>query len=237
MTDPIKQYLYLVVDRQSNYIISICSSPSIANAVSDGFLNSTVMVIYWPYLTFENKNLKKHGLDYQINFKLIRLATKPVNERSTEVNVAEPSAKTFMNLRYDLVEVIEPTEDWISMRRLANTRLYLITYLERAIERYMIKHQTFSQDSLFYPILHNELHKTNSSSFREYAEISGMSEKETISHLKNKLESMSIYVFRMKAFWEKYVDYINSIQSETDINDILRLIEVELLGGDREIDH
>lgn len=234
MTDPVKQYLYLVVDRENKFVISICPSPSIANALSNGFLNSSVMVIYWPFLTLSKSNLLTHGTDYRINFKVTRL-TKNIPLRGSEVNVAEPSKKTTSNLFYDLVEIdfSELHNDWHIKRKLANKRLYLMTYLERAIDRYMIKYKEFSYDELFYSAIKDEL---KNETLKDYAEILGMTEKESISHLKNKLESMTIYVIRMRAFWEKYVNYINIIQLNDDSHLVLRSIEIGLMGGERKIE-
>jgi len=57
MLDGIKQYLYLIVDRETNLILTRCQNASTANAVSRGFLNSTVMVINRPDF-FHNEKMK-----------------------------------------------------------------------------------------------------------------------------------------------------------------------------------
>lgn len=236
MTDPIKQYLYLVVDREKNRVIAICPSASTANALSDGFINSTVMMVYWPYLSFQNKTLQLYGSDIHRNLKLIKLSKGQVPLRASESNVAELSKETFLNLLYDLKEISaeDISNQWLTTRKLANKRLRLIVHLERSIERYMVKHRDFCYDNLFYSIIDKELDQpVISDSIREYSEISGLSEKESIKHLKNKLESVSMSVVRMKAFWEKYVRYINSLQHDNDDNETIRLIEVELMGGGR----
>jgi hypothetical protein len=77
MLDGIKQYLYLVVDRETNLILTRCQNASIANAVSRGFLNSSIMVIYYPFLNIKG-GINEYSENKNISYKLIRKYSMPV---------------------------------------------------------------------------------------------------------------------------------------------------------------
>jgi hypothetical protein len=234
MSIKIGQYCYTVVDRQNNLVLSCCPTPSMANAISNGFLNSAVMVIPLDTLNSEI-DLSNYGKDPKLTFKIVRYF-KDVPPRTTEVNIAEPRQSYPDSPLYDLVNFDEFSESWVEKRKLANKRLNLVNYLEKAIERYTIKFREFAQDDLFYLSFLKESIGPQSDSIKEYALISGISEEESFKHLKNKFESMTISIIRAKALWEKYVSYINKIDINESVPRIKHLIEVELLGGSRKID-
>lgn len=235
MLDGIKQYLYLVVDRETNLILTRCQNASTANAVCRGFLNSTIMVINRPDF-FNNDKMQKYHNDSQITFKLTTNDFTGIS--SLEANVGEKVANS--NNRYDFIEQIKLDQIWLDKRNLANIRSKIFSIIEAKIERYLARYTLYVGDSVLYQYLAQEFGKCDvknncySESILEYSNIMSMSPSEAFNDLKMKYDSFCLTSIRYAAIWEKTVIAINTMKTYSDINYFYADLEAELAGMNRQ---
>jgi hypothetical protein len=235
MLDGIKQYLYLVVDRETNRILTRCRNASTANAVSRGFLNSTVMVINRPDF-FHNDRMKIYHKNSEITFILTIKNSSGVP--SLESNVGEKT--TIGNEYFNFIENTDTDQEWNNKRSLANTRSEIFSNIEAKIERYLARYSSFVGDSILYQHLSQEFDKCKidedyySESIIEYSKILSMSPYEAFNDLKMKYDSISIITMRYSAIWEKNILAINSITDYSNKSQLYLDIEAELAGLNRQ---
>jgi hypothetical protein len=235
MLDGIKQYLYLVVDRETNLILTRCQNASIANAVSRGFLNSTVMVINRPDF-FHNEKMKEYYKNNQITFKLT--IKNFSGTYSLESNVGEKSNAGTQYFNFIEESIID--QEWKNKRLLANTRSEIFSNIESKIERYLARYSLFVGDSILYQHLSQEFNRCNidegyySESIVEYSKILSMTANEAYSDLKMKYDSFCLTTVRYSAIWEKTILKVNSIIDYSNINYLYLDVEAELAGMNRQ---
>jgi hypothetical protein len=237
-----KQYLFLVVDQETATIITKCPSMSIANAVCKGITNSSVMVIHYAHMG------TKHEINqYQDNptlvYQLVREArlTTDVSAISTsESNVYKSVSRTENGKPFDIVKITTPSDDWIEKRKLGNFRSNKIRSLELICERYMARGNNFSNDEIFFQYLSTQLPLVNETlddypaGIVEWANIVNVSPKQAYRELKLDYDSTGIFVMRVHAIWNKYVDIINQLDEETFARqDVFMNLETEIKFGKR----
>lgn len=221
MLNGIKLYLFLVVDQETKGILTKCSSMAAAIAVSKGILNSSPMLVRYPYL---NHKVNQYHTDIQINYKLVRPSNNLSNMPS-EVNVYETVDNSISNKLFELVS-IDVDDNWLEKRKLANFRSKKIEYLETTCERYMSRVKNFAGDELFFQYIGKELDLVNVESNRypgsiiEWAEINSVSNKAAYYELKMLYESMGITMVRVHAIWTKYIDRINKISTQAEFEQL-----------------
>lgn len=235
MLDGIKQYLYLVVDRETNLILTRCQNASTANAVSRGFLNSTIMVINRPDF-FNNDKMQKYHDNSQITFKLTTNDFSGIS--SLEANVGEKVANSNYNFNFIEQTIVE--QSWTDKRKLANARSKIFSIIEAKIERYLARYTLFVGDSVLYQYLSQEFGKCDvknncySESILEYSNIMSMLPSEAFNDLKMKYDSFCLTSVRYAAIWEKTVIAINAMKTYSDINYFYADLEAELAGMNRQ---
>jgi len=235
MLDGIKQYLYLVVDRETNLVLTRCQNASTANAVSRGFLNSTIMVINRPDF-FNNDKMQKYRDNNQITFKLTTNDFSGIS--SLEANVGEKVANSNYNFNFIEQTVVE--QSWTDKRKLANARSKIFSIIEAKIERYLARYTLFVGDSILYQYLAQEFSKCDvknncySESILEYSNIMSMLPSEAFNDLKMKYDSFCLTSVRYAAIWEKTVIAINAMKTYSDINYFYADLEAELAGMNRQ---
>jgi len=235
MLDGIKQYLYLVVDRETNLILTRCQNASTANAVSRGFLNSTIMVINRPDF-FNNDKMQKYHDNSQITFKLTTNDFSGIS--SLEANVGEKVANSNYNFNFIEQTIVE--QSWTDKRKLANVRSKIFSIIEAKIERYLARYTLFVGDSVLYQYLAQEFGKCDvknncySESILEYSNIMSMLPSEAFNDLKMKYDSFCLTSVRYAAIWEKAVIAINTMKTYSDINYFYADLEAELAGMNRQ---
>ena len=233
MLDGIKQYLYLVVDRETNLILTRCRNAATANAVSRGFLNSTVMVINRPDF-FQDDRMRSYGTTNQISFKLTISNFSGIS--SLESNVGEKLYNK--NHYFDFIEYQTENQEWKEKRQLANTRSKIFSIIESKIERYLARYISFVAETMVYQHLSNEFQNyddtncTYSDTIIEYSKIVSLTPKEAFDDLKMKYDSYCLTTIRYFAIWEKSILTINSLAEFTD--KIYADIEAELAGMNRQ---
>jgi hypothetical protein len=243
MFNGFKQYLFLVVDQETAKIITKCPSMSIANAVCKGILNSSVMVIHYPFMSTRHE-INQYQDDHLINYQLVR-ENKSTIDRSvistSDANVYKPVERTENGKPFDIVKIETVSEDWLDKRKLGNFRSNRIRSLELICERYMARGNNFSNDEIFFQYLSTQLPLVNEESDHypdsivEWANIVGINPRQAYQELKLDYDSTGIFVMRMHAIWNKYVDIINQIPSvaEFDKHDIFINLETEIKFGKR----
>jgi hypothetical protein len=236
--------LFLVIDNNSSGILTRCVSASCANAVSKGILNSSTMVVKFPFMR-NNHDINRYQDDPRLNFKLVRLYDPEKVQQTPSNWGGESNDYQFMeskdNKPFDLVFFDKKyiTDDWIKKRKISNLRANHIRNLETICERYMARLKNFVADEIFMTYLSDQLnlsdHKTQTypASIKEYAEISNMTPAGAFNELKMTYDSTGISIMRIHAIWNKYVDEINSFEKEEDIQNIYQRIETELIHGER----
>jgi hypothetical protein len=232
MLNGIKLYLFLVVDQETKGILTKCSSMASAIAVSKGILNSSPMLVRYPYL---NHNVNQYNTDIKINYKLVRPSNNLSNMPS-EVNVYDTVEKSSSNRLFELVSIDADTA-WLEKRKLANFRSEKIEYLETTCERYMSRIKNFTGDELFFQYIGKELELVNvennqyPNSIIEWAEINAVSNKAAYYELKMLYESMGITMVRVHAIWSKYVEKINNMCTQEEFDELAKF-ELELRFGE-----
>lgn len=240
MINDFKEYLFLVIDQETKGVLTRCSSASIANSVSKGILNSSMMTIYFPYFRTKH-NIINYQSDISLNYKLVRAHKSEYSNLqmpTSDVEMYEIVEKTNSGRTFDLVEITDVDSEWIEKRKLANQRSEKIRSLEIVCERYMARLKEFSADDMFFQYLKTQLPLVDEEknqypySILEWAEIRNVSPSSAFQELKMKYESVNISIMRIHAIWNKYVDQINSL-SLNDLNEslILSKLENELREG------
>jgi len=225
----VKQYLFLVVDQESKGILTSCSSPTIANSVSKGIINSSPMTVHFLHLGTGHP-INNYRNTIENNYKLV--SNNP--SMGSEVNVSEYVKKTISGKLYDLEEFF-PDQQFLEKRNLANTRCRSISELETFCERYLSRIKNYAGDDILFLALEKDIEYYNltgkySNGIIEWAEINNVSLDAALQELKMLLDTAKITAVRIHAIWNKYVNYINSL-SEYD-PDLGIKIQAELRFGE-----
>lgn len=243
MFNGIKQYLFLVVDQETAGVITKCSTASIANAVSKGIINSSTMVIHFPYMTTKH-DINQYQDDFRLNYKIVRAykskvsnMVPPVGEGDVyEIVDSVPSGKTF-----DLRKIESITPEWIEKRKLGNFRAAKIRSLEMICERYLARLKNFTSDDAFLQYFSTQISLVDEKnnyyppSIIEWANISNVTPQTAYQELKLNYDSIGIAMMRMHAIWNKYVDKFNQIDSEEEFEEknLFLDLEVEIKFGQK----
>ena len=209
MLEGVKNYIFFVVDQENKGILGYAPSPSIANAVSKGLANSSVMLV--PAFNIEKTILDSFNTNFKNNFKLVRNFYSPYSNATmmtSEGNVCEPRKEIQWSKHFDCVP-ITVSDEWLEKRKIAGARINKLKYIETIIERYLTRFKQFTADSIFYNYLGSQINLCDpdldhySSSIIEWAEISDLTPKAAYYHLKMQYESASITIFRANAIWNR----------------------------------
>lgn len=237
-----KQYLYLVIDQINKCVITTTTSISTANAVSNGILNSSPMIIWFPY--FDNTHdIVKANRNENINYKLVRKFVTH-NKGGTTVadsHMYECVEETPSGRMFDLVpmDVNLITSEWTNRRRLGNFRASLMMELEMYCERYLARTINFCGDELLFPYLQKQIELSNpeieyySPGIQEWALLNEIDSADAYQELKMKYDSACINTMRVNAFWNKLVNKFNNITLEDSLtqSDIFKRMEAYFVFG------
>jgi hypothetical protein len=229
-----KSYLYLIVDQATKGVITYSHSASISNAVSKGIMNSSCMLIHFPFLAGKH-DINRYLEDLSLNYKLVKKHDPEFSNfkfMDSEMNVAEPTNTVPSGKTFDLVPLNQElvTKQWLEKRRLGNFRVVNIRSLEMNCDRYLSRFKQFTADDMFFPYLTEQLQLVNvenntyPDSIVEWAAINDMAPRAAYTELKMHKDSMDISVMRIHAIWNKYVGKFNSVSTKEE------LAELELFG-------
>jgi hypothetical protein len=245
MLSAAKSYLYLIVDQATKGVISHSPIASVSNAVAKGIMNSSCMLIHYPFL-MGNSDINRYLNDINLNYKLVKKHAPEFSNfkfMDSEMSVAEstntiPNGKTF-----DLVpmnaELI--TADWLEKRRLGNFRTVNIRSLEMHCDRYLSRFKQFTADDMLFPFLSEQLKLVDvvkeqyPASIIEWANINSVSPRAAFNELKMQKDSMDISIMRVHAIWNKYVEKFNSISTPEELSalELFGRLESEFKFGER----
>ena len=229
MLNGLKSYLFLVVDQETKGILTKCSSMNTANAVSKGILNSSPMLVRYPYM---NHDVNRYNNDHTLNYKLVKKITSPSKNMASEMCVYDAVSTTNSKNIFELIPISVDNE-WLEKRKLANFRSLKMDYLELTCERYMARIKNFAGDELFFQYLGKQLDLVNlkidyfPDCIKEWAEINEVSDSAAYYELKMIYDSLGITAFRIHAVWSKYVQQINNIFSEEEFEKTCSFSDIE----------
>lgn len=204
------KYKIFVIDNETFLILCETNSVPIANAISMGLLNTSVMVV----------NIDQ-DYDDNLNYKLLQTVTV---QKTGEANAAFISQDLDKKKRHAIELVDNPSDRFLERKKLAKLRRTGMQHLECGCQRYLARLHDFFADSDFYMILSKELDQCDpendfyTDAFREYADIANQDVSVVYKELKMMHSSYSINVFKMHAIWRKYVDKINLLFDAREIH-------------------
>lgn len=234
-----KSLVHLVVDLK-NYGVLTCSHSSIpvANAVSQGLLNTSVQNIFLPEKVEYFKNYNTQAIEREKNCLVVKQT--PFALTAGEGNIGRSVDRTANKRLFDVVEMTseEVTEEWIKRRHLANLRLQSLVLLESKLERYMVRLKSFSGDEMFVPFMAQELNQCDmplgvfTPAIIEWANIAGVDPATAVNELSMKVRSYLLSISRLNAIWVKYVNKINALETLAEMTSCLNdSLEMELRSG------
>jgi hypothetical protein len=228
---------HLVVDLTNYGVLTTATSVSVANAVAQGLVNTSVLDIWLPDRA---EYFKDFAHSVNKNCTLIKKTSRA--SISSDANIGKAVEKTPSGQHFDILEtnVAEVSADWLVKRKLANDRQFSMSLLERKIERYMSRAKHFTGDELFIPFMSQQLpqcdHARNiyTPAVTEWATIAGMSPGAAFNELSMKVSGCLLSVSRLNAIWVKYVDKINRLDDKLEMTQCLHeQLEMELRSGSR----
>ena len=225
--------LQLVVDQANFGILTHVSGFAVANAVSAGIQNTSIMNVL--ILDRPEFSRRQYRMSESDNLILVR---KFVNKAFTYIpcdgNVALAVPSTSNSRMFDVEVMQNISHEWMERRKLANIRAEGFTNLEQKIERYMCRVKMFSGDEIFIPFMARELERDVSPAIIEWAEIQGITEMEARADLEIRVKTTQYVVSKFNAVWEKYVKKINNLYTSADITNCLNDdVEAFLRSGNR----
>lgn len=204
------KYKIFLVDNESFLILCEVSSVPIANALSLGLLNTTVMVV----------NIDQDYSD-DLVFRLLQTVTV---QKIGEGNAAFISKDLDKKKRHAIELFDSPSERFLERKKLSKVRRTGIQNLERGCQRYLARLHDFFADTDFYSALIKELdicdpaNNFYTEALIDYSKILRQDVSTTYKELKMMYDSYSASVFKMHALWRKYVDKINLLSDPREIH-------------------
>jgi hypothetical protein len=240
-----KSYLYLIIDQASKGVITYSHSASISNAVSKGIMNSSCMMIHFPFLVSKH-DINRYLEDLSLNYKLVKKhdpAFSNYKFMDSEMNVAESTEFIQSGKTFDLVPMDQTslTDEWLEKRRLGNFRVINIRSLEMNCDRYLSRFKQFSADDMLFPYITEQINLVDTdrniypNSIVEWANINSMTPRAAFNELKMKKDSMDISIMRIHALWTKYVEKFNSVSTPKEVAalELFGHLESELKFGEK----
>lgn len=244
MLDVEKPYLYPVVDQETFRVLCFCLNSTIANAVSEGLLNSSPMTVHYPLAGLAMNPVKDYNTDSQKTLALV-LKMNATNKLTaggyvtSDCNVAKVVDQTPTGRVLDFV-VADSDSDWQARRRLAQQRNDAIELLERRCDRYLSRTSYFTGDPVFLPYLAQQLALCRpeladyTAVIRDWAEIQEIEPARAYDELKMIWDSAGIAAVKVHALWRKYVRLINQLDNRRDMDACVQVqFESEFRFGKR----
>lgn len=240
-----KSYLYLIIDQDTKGIITYSHSASISNAVTKGIMNTSCMMIHFPFLKGKHE-INRYLDDLSLNYKLVKKHDPEFSNfkfMDSEMSVAGVANSTRNGKSFDIVplDLNLITDEWIEKRRLGNFRVVNIRSLEMHCDRYLTRFKQFTADDVLFPYLSEQISLSDVTNniyppaLIEWANINSIEPRAAYNELKMLKDSMDISVMRIHAVWYKYVEKFNSISTQEELSslDLFGNLEAELKFGER----
>ena len=192
-----------VVDQESFLVLCKTDSIRVANAICEGLLNTSTMVVSVAETYSETRN--------QI------LIQNRANNKLGEGNAAKHCDMLPKDVRHDLKSCGEVNKTLLKKKELCLLRKEGMEILEKNCIRFSSRNVNFINDDVFLYSIGNALKDANSPVIQEWAEIKEVSYAEAKNELQMIHDSVTISTIKMNAVWRKFVDKINTLENRRDI--------------------
>jgi hypothetical protein len=190
---------YIVVDMETEGILCESITPSIAQAVSLGFINSTIKVLPMSYSVFKERyghyDFNQHKVYY--------------THQNMQVNIMNPN-------------IVD--DKWVDSKQLAHTRNNFHTAWEARCKQFLQnRNHDFHTLGVLDGYLWNQIEKCDppnnhyTQAIQEWASISEISAAAAYQELKMRSESIALQYIRNHAVYQKYVHLINKEKTEKEM--------------------
>lgn len=224
---------HLVVDQSTFGILTTSPSIAVANAVSQGLLNSSTMTVV---LFGKADVVNQISKDPTVNYTLVRQMNHASS--ATDMNLGKIVAETANRQLFDIESSTAVSANWKDIRTLANSRQQGLMSLESKIERYLSRIKSFTADDILIPVIKQALNQSDATTENysdlivEWAEIAKVSNFAAYQELKMKVDTVELTVVRLHAIWTKYVDKVNQLHTHQEIMSCVNNeLELELRSG------
>jgi len=241
MLEGLKYYIFFVIDQENKGVLGYTYSASVANAVSSGTINSSVMLV--PAASFDKSIIENYNDNFKNNYKLVKKINSNYSNSkmmTSEGNVCELTRNLPDHKSFDL-QPISVSDLWLAKRKLTVFKINKLKILETICDRYLTRLKNFTGDSFFYQYIGKQLDLSNvdtgvfSSGIKDWAEINNMADNEAYYDLKMRYDSAGISVLRINAVWNKYSSLIGTITNKQEFEDfdILSKAETNIRFGEK----
>jgi hypothetical protein len=195
---------YIVVDMETEGVLCESITPSIAQAVSLGFINSTIKVLPLSFSKFkemyENYNFNQLDIFY-----------------------------THQNMQVKEMNPNIVTDKWISSKKLAHLRNNFHTAWEARCKQFLQnRNHDFHTLGVLDGYLWNQIEKCDplndyyTQAIHEWASISDVPPDTAYQELKIRAESIALQYIRNHAVYQRYVHLINKERTEKEMRKVFR---------------
>ena len=192
-----------VVDQETFFILCSTESIQVANALCEGLINTSTMVVSTNDEYSETRNQM--------------LVQNRANNKLGEGNAAKHCDDLPKDVRHGLRNYGEIDSRLRQKRELCLLRKEGLEILEQNCIRFSSRNVNFINDDVFLYSIGNALKDTNSAMIQEWADIKQLSYDEAKNELQMIHDSVTISTVKINAVWRKFVDKINTLSTRTDI--------------------
>lgn len=192
-----------VVDQESFLVLCKTDSIRVANAICEGLLNTSTMVVSVAETYSETRN--------QI------IVQNRANNKLGEGNAAKHCDDLPSDIRHGLTNAGELADTFLKKKELCLLRKEGLEILEQNCIRFSARNANFIDDDVFIYAIGQALKDDYSSTVQEWADIKGVSYSEARNELQMIHDSVTISTVKMNAVWRKFVDKINTLENRRDI--------------------
>jgi len=192
-----------VVDQESFLVLCKTDSIRVANAICEGLLNTSTMVVSVAETYSETCN--------QI------LIQNRANNKLGEGNAAKHCDDLPSDIRHGLTNTGKLADTLLKKKELCLLRKEGLEILEQNCIRFSARNVNFINDDVFIYAIGQALKDDHSSTVQEWADIKGVSYAEARNELQMIYDSVTISTVKMNAVWRKFVDKINTLENRRDI--------------------
>lgn len=190
---------FIIVDMETDGILCESTTPSIAQSVSLGFMNSTIKMLPMSFSRFAEE-YGKYNFNQLENFY------------------------THQNMKVEKMNPALVTDKWINAKKLAHLRNNFHTAWEARCKQFLQnRNHDFHTLGVFDGYLWNQIEKCDpknnyyTQAIQEWASISDILPDVAYQELKIRAESIALQYIRNHAVYQRYVQLINKERTEKEM--------------------
>lgn len=230
-----KNVTMMLIDQEDLSILTVTSSVSVLNALSEGFDNSV------PVLgRITNPDALKALRTYNQSASQALLANIGLDDLTQEIETkANWDTVGLTPISFGLKPMNEKTEGFVLKRKIANRRQNVLSQIESKLERYASRVINSSLDDIFIPYMSDELSKCKPDEDQytnpviEWAIASGLDVKQAYHELSMVTSSANLTTMRLHAHWRFFVNQVNKLDFQVDgiLEKVIADAELKLRSG------